>query len=151
MKRHEEAIAVIDQGLTVDPENPVLLNNRGWSLARAGRYAEGLISIDESLRLRPENPDTLNSRAYALVGLGRYEDAMVDVDKSLKTGDFAWNYYVRAAALAGEGRYADSLADLTIAVDRAEVMGQEAATSDWFLGLRRDPTFGPRFDRLVVG
>ncbi len=145
----DAAMADYAEVIRINPEFAEVYNNRGWLLARLGRYSDGLVDIERSLDLYPQSPHVLNSRAFALVGLGRYEEALADVELSLQTLDDAWNKYVRAGALAGLGRYGESIVDLENAVGLDPLFREEAKASGWFEGLRADPTFGLRYETLV--
>lgn len=145
----DAAMADYAEVIRINPEFAEVYNNRGWLLARLGRYAEGLSDIERSLDLYPQSPHVLNSRAFALVGLGRYEEALADVDLSLQTLDDAWNHYVRAGALAGLKRYGESLEDLEKAISSNPLFREEAIGSGWFESLRTDPTFGLRYETLI--
>jgi tetratricopeptide (TPR) repeat protein len=145
----DAAMADYAEVIRINPEFAEVYNNRGWLLARRGRYADGLSDIERSLDLYPQSPHVLNSRAFALVGLGRYEEALTDVELSLQTLDDAWNKYVRAGALAGLRRYGESIVDLENAISLDPLFREEAKASGWFEGLRTDPTFGLRYETLV--
>lgn len=55
MQRFDEACAVADQALAIDPGNGVHLTNKGMFLIDAGRFAEALVVLEQAVRAAPKN------------------------------------------------------------------------------------------------
>ena len=73
-ERHEEAYELISRALTLDPENPAVLDSMGWVLYRLGRPAEALAYLESAL-LRQNDPEIAAHLGEVLWALGRKEDA----------------------------------------------------------------------------
>ena len=69
------AAADIERGLTIAPDDPVLLTLRGGQKAEAGRLDEGLVDLDRAI-VEGGDADARSGRAEALLRLGRLPDAV---------------------------------------------------------------------------
>jgi tetratricopeptide (TPR) repeat protein len=56
-------------GLTLAPDNPVLLNNLGWSLLLRGRWQEAATSLTRAARLSPANRRIADNAELARAGV----------------------------------------------------------------------------------
>jgi predicted O-linked N-acetylglucosamine transferase (SPINDLY family) len=98
LKRPEEALAAHQRSLTLRPDVPDSLNNRGNALQALNRPAEALADYDRALRLRPDFALAHGNRGNALRALGRLDEAVAAFDRALQLApDFA-------AALDNRGR-----------------------------------------------
>jgi tetratricopeptide (TPR) repeat protein len=109
--RLEEALAVFDQALVLDPANAIAHSNRGAALVSLGRSEEALAACDQALALDPANARAHGNRGAALVSLGRSEEALAACDQALALNpDDARAHAARGATLVNLGRSEEALA-----------------------------------------
>ncbi|MGC0207112.1 tetratricopeptide repeat protein [Streptomyces levis] len=77
----EAAIAVTHEGLTVLPDDPVLLSGLGNSLWFAGHEADALAHLNRVLSVDPDNRAALFARGQIHADLGRPLPALADLDR----------------------------------------------------------------------
>jgi len=78
-QRYDEAISVIDQAISINPNLSLAHMIRGHALWHAGRPEEAVRSIDIAVRCSPHDPLLwvyLASKAIALVMLERFDEAI---------------------------------------------------------------------------
>jgi tetratricopeptide (TPR) repeat protein len=150
LQRYEEALADYNRSLELRPDHPNTLNNRGNALSDLGRHQEALADYNRSLELRPDDPSTLNNRGLALGYLQRYAEALADFNRSLELRpDHADTIYNTACLYSLWERYDEALQWLDKAIARDASCRRDAAGDEDFAGLRADPEFGPRFEKLI--
>ena len=65
------------EALALDPDDPQVNNNLGYSWADAGRHLERANTmIDKALAVHPDEPAYLDSKGWVLYKLGRYAEAV---------------------------------------------------------------------------
>ncbi len=110
--KYEEVLAILNWFLELEPDDPIVLNNRGVTYDMLERYEEAFADYDRSLELRPDHPDILNNRGIASRNLGRHEEALVDYNRSLELRpDHPDTIMNRGVAYKHMGRYKEALAD----------------------------------------
>jgi TolB-like protein/DNA-binding winged helix-turn-helix (wHTH) protein/Tfp pilus assembly protein PilF len=145
-RQFDQAIAVFDRVLTIEPNNIVAFRRRGWAYQMLGRHAEAVASFERASALSGRDFIELASlgRGYAMAG--RPADARQIIDEMRKrdpSGDLT--AYSIAEVFAALGDADNALRWL----DRAH-----AARSIWFIFLKTEPLFDalrkdPRFQELV--
>lgn len=83
LDRNEEALAVINQGLIIDPEEEDFHNALGTAYRRLGKNAEALAALERYVQLAPNDPNAYDSLALHHQWLGRYEEAVVAYNRAL--------------------------------------------------------------------
>jgi len=83
LQRFDEALAVFDKVLAVDPNVVEAHYNRGNILGDLQRFDEALAAYDKALALKPDFAFALNNRGWTLQQLKRYDDALASYDKAL--------------------------------------------------------------------
>jgi len=74
--RKEEAEASYIEALRLQPDNPLALNNLGYSLVeRNDRLGEALELIQRAVDAAPDNPSFLDSLGWAYFKMGKLEEA----------------------------------------------------------------------------
>jgi tetratricopeptide (TPR) repeat protein len=63
---HEEALAIADQGIELDPSRADLFKERGLNLARLERHEEATRALKDGVALEPKNKDLLATLGGAL-------------------------------------------------------------------------------------
>lgn len=88
-RRPEEAIAWLDKGLALQPDNLYLVTEKGAALAMLNRPADALALYDATLALGDRTFDPKSkarlrrARGWALIELGRLDEAEADYKQSL--------------------------------------------------------------------
>src|SRR5262249_23626307 len=72
-----------DRALTLRPDYPEVLVNRGVTLHELKRFEEAVASYDRALTLRPDFPEVLVNRGVTLHELKRFEEAVASYDRAL--------------------------------------------------------------------
>ena len=67
----DQSIAHFEQGLTVDPRNPELLNNAAQTLVCLRQFPAALKLYDRALDITPNDPDLIGSKAGIYRGPGQ--------------------------------------------------------------------------------
>jgi tetratricopeptide (TPR) repeat protein/peptidoglycan hydrolase-like protein with peptidoglycan-binding domain len=116
-KRHEDAVAVYDAMLTLDPELAPAWNNRGVALAELDRLEESLESHEKALALAPNDAIAWAHRGGVLGRLGRFAEAVESFSKALVLNPrLATAWTNRGVALARLGRLEEALEDHDTAI-----------------------------------
>lgn len=104
----------VEEGLSLDPDNPSFLNERCWLRAVAGEELEqALEDCNRSLRVRPDDANTLDSRALVHLKQGEFAAALADYELALALSPGSGRYvYGRGLAQAGLGRNAEANANI---------------------------------------
>src|SRR5215472_3796937 len=106
-----DALASYDRALTIRPDHPPTLNNRGSTLGELKRFEEALASYDRALALHPDFPEALSNRGNILRELKRFEEALASYDCALKLRpDYAVALSNRGLALCDLRRFQEGLA-----------------------------------------
>ena len=88
-RQPDEALAWLDKGLVLQPDNLYLVTEKGAALALLGRPADALALYDATLALGDRTGDVKSQarlrrgRGWALIELGRLDEAEADYKQSL--------------------------------------------------------------------
>lgn len=74
-----EALADCDQALKNKPDNPDIIDSKGYVLYRLGRYEDSVAAYDRALALRPGMATALFVRGHAKKKLGNTRDGESDI------------------------------------------------------------------------
>lgn len=80
------AIALYNQALEIDSENPMLYLKRGDSYRKIRKPKEAIKDYDKVLELRPANARALYHRGTLKIKLGQADEGCMDVQKSMNLG-----------------------------------------------------------------
>lgn len=109
--RHDEAVAVLKQGLAVDPEAKNIFNFLGGLTSSLGRHDEAIALEQRYVELAPGEPNAYDSLGMALQHAGRYAEAATQYQKAL---DLQPDFEIALAHFANtrfqQGRYRDAIA-----------------------------------------
>jgi tetratricopeptide (TPR) repeat protein len=81
--KHDLALTSYNRALTVQPDHPDALSNRGNTLKELQRFDEAIASYDRALALKPDHVGALNNRAVVLQVLQRNDEALASLDRAL--------------------------------------------------------------------
>jgi len=83
-KMYDEADADFRQALTIDPQNPMVLNYLGYMNADRGvKLTESLQQIQKAVELDPQNYAYLDSLGWVYFKMGQYPLATVNLEKAV--------------------------------------------------------------------
>lgn len=96
-KDYAKAVEAYDVALKAMPDDPELLNNKGYTLAKnLNKPADGLPFIRRAAELAPNNPNVLDSLGAVYMLLGKFDEAEPPLQASLNS---ARNDLERAPAM----------------------------------------------------
>lgn len=77
------ALQLIDDVITLAPNNAVAYSNRGNILKELYRLEDALSSLDKAIALQPNYAEAYNNKGNVLQDLHRYEEALIWYDKAI--------------------------------------------------------------------
>lgn len=108
--QHDEAVAVLKQGLAVDPEAKNIYNFLGGLTSGLGRHEEAIALQQRYVSLAPGEANAYDSLGMAYQHSGRYADAVVQYQRAL---DLKPDFEVALAHFANtrfqQGRYREAI------------------------------------------
>lgn len=139
--RHDEAIACLERGVELRPDDAPGFNDLGCELVVVGRAEAALPIFARALALRPEFAEAHNNLGNALRSLGRIDEAVASYERALQfKPDYAEAHNSLGCELAAKGRTADAIRHL----ERAVQLNPRNATNLSNLGnALRDAGRGP--------
>jgi tetratricopeptide (TPR) repeat protein len=118
-KEYEAALKEFQTAARLAPDNYRAHNNAGYSYRKLGSYERALESYQRALTLAPGSSEAIEYRAEAYLGLNRLEDAKQAYMHLFVNDRTTANVLMKAMKSWVEKR-------------RAEPVGIDAATLDWF-------------------
>lgn len=116
--RFREALAVVDEALGHDPDDPTLLSTEGWLLIKLGRAADAQSVLSALVASQPDSPWNLYLLAAAEAGLDNEKAARAAADRALELDPNTPRYHLQVAHIAVVGKI--SAADRATAKERVE-------------------------------
>jgi tetratricopeptide (TPR) repeat protein len=80
---HEDAVALIEQVLEEEPDNPIHIGNAGWIMYQAGRYERSLDLSRAALARDPTQTWTIRNLGHAYLAMGRPEEAEREYQRAI--------------------------------------------------------------------
>lgn len=151
--RHDEALALFDRALSLNPKNAANWLNKGVALFDLKRYDEALEHFDQALQLKPNYALACYSNGKTLTTLKRYDEALAAYDQALTLDPGyspAWNN--KASLLCDDlKRYADALAVCDEALARdISIAGIWATKGDALHALGRDSEAREAYETVLT-
>lgn len=87
LKRHDEALKMLDKGISYDPNHGFPHYNRGIVLLRLNCHAEAIAALNRALELRPGDPDAIYNLSMAHLLLGDFERGFEEYEARLLTSE----------------------------------------------------------------
>jgi len=88
MKRYEDSDRLYEEALKIDPNNVLILNNYGYSLAdRNLQLDRALAMATKAVEAQPDNSSYLDTIGWVYFRLGRYDEAERYVKQAIEKGD----------------------------------------------------------------
>jgi serine/threonine protein kinase len=82
--RHSQAISCFDQGLALEPNDPILMSSKARALGRIGRLEEEIALYRKVLLIDPTNGLTWSNLGKALRDQGMFDEALRAFSESFK-------------------------------------------------------------------
>lgn len=82
--RLDEALALFDKGISVEPDFATIHHNKGWLLSKMGYYRKAIVFFQEALRLDPGRAVTYENLADTYAHLHQFELAITACRKALE-------------------------------------------------------------------
>jgi len=84
LKQYKEALRDISEALELDPNNPLALINKGYTLKQSGDVKNGLSSLTSAIELDPNNFLALVIRSSIYEELDDLDNAIVDLSRAIE-------------------------------------------------------------------
>ena len=108
----EEAVALIDQAIRIDPRRAVYHVNRGIALHRLGRHREALASFARAIAADPRHVDAHYNRGAVLAELGELDEAKRHFERVIALEpQHAFAHYALGLAFLQQGDFARGWAE----------------------------------------
>ena len=150
--RFDDAERTLGQSLQIQPNQPTVLNNRGYALELLGRYDDALASYAKAIALKPDYAEAFFNRGNTLRKQGQDADAVEAYDRAidLRPG-FAQALVNRGNSLRSLGRLDEALASY----DKAIALKPDVAAAHDNRGIvleemERFPEALAAFDRAIA-
>ncbi|MFY7965931.1 MAG: CDC27 family protein [Chitinophagaceae bacterium] len=86
MGEHQKAIDFFDKALKIEKNQPLALNNRGFSKYKIGDLKGGLADIEKSIENYPANSFAFKNRALIYFAMNEYGKGCADLHTAIKLG-----------------------------------------------------------------
>jgi beta-barrel assembly-enhancing protease len=127
----QKVLALVQEGLTIEPDNPLLYNLKGKAESSLDQDGEALASFNKAIQLNARCFDIYFQRGLLEYKLGNYASAKSDLEISVELLPLAEAYYTLGQIDLKHGRRADALANFKIAAkadaEISRLAGKEAA------------------------
>lgn len=126
-QRHEESIAVLNDGLALNARDELLLNNLCYEHIKTGNTAAALEANDRYQAVRPGDPNPWDTRGDIYFAAGKWEEARSAYQKVLDLRpDFqGYTDFVKSALiLSAQRKYAEADAQIAEFRDKAGAFGK---------------------------
>jgi Tfp pilus assembly protein PilF len=88
MKKYDESDRLYEEALKIEPENHLILNNYGYSLADRGVQIERALEMaKKAVEAQPDNPSYLDTMGWVYYRLGEYDRALKYVKEAVEKGE----------------------------------------------------------------
>ncbi len=116
-ENYEQALTVINQAISLVPNNPNSYNEKWAVLYELKRHDEGLAAINQAIELAPRAAWYVN-RGSLYSDLQKYELALSDYNKAININpNFALAYYNRGLLYSDQKKYDLALSDYDKAIE----------------------------------
>lgn len=113
----EEALALIEQAIRLDPSSSSAHNNKGSTLRAMGRHEEALAAYEQAIRLNPSSASAYTNKGVLLLVLKRREEALAALEQAIRLDPArAMLYNNQGGILNDLGRFQEALSALDQAI-----------------------------------
>jgi tetratricopeptide (TPR) repeat protein len=115
--RKAEALAVVEQGLSLNPKNIPLMLSQGGLLAGLDRRGEAIAVFTKVIALDPQNAEAFKERGDNQAQEGRFDEALADLNRAARLNPKdVWVFNKRGMVWLCQGNYEKALADFSTAI-----------------------------------
>ncbi|MEW5908434.1 MAG: tetratricopeptide repeat protein [Thermodesulfobacteriota bacterium] len=108
----EQAIAVFQEAIAVNPENPEAYYWRGRALIKMEKIDPAIDDFKKALTLRPDHSDACDNLGWLYMRKGDYGTSITYLNRSIELKpENSWAYYNRGFVYSKKGETAKALAD----------------------------------------
>ena len=159
-ENYEQALTVINQAISLVPNNPNYYNEKYVVLSELKRYDEGLAAITQAIHLAPRAAWYVN-RGNLYQDLQKYELALDEYNQAIEINpNYAMAYYNRGVLYYDQKKYELALADWNKAIElnpnftdayynRGNLyfnqQKYELALADWNKAIELNPNFAKAY------
>ncbi|MBI5595819.1 MAG: protein kinase [Elusimicrobia bacterium] len=104
LKDKQGALADADEGLRLNPGDPMGLKTRALILSELARHEEALAAIQAVLARNARDADSYRTRALVYEAMGKRAEAMADYESAAKLDPAAFNEIYRQALARQDGK-----------------------------------------------
>jgi tetratricopeptide (TPR) repeat protein len=116
LAKYDEALKAIDIALSLEPNDPVLRNEKAGILSRLKKYPEAIAILTELIQTRPE-ASFYNNRGVVKSDLGNKQEAISDYDRAIAINpQYAIVYNNRGFAKSALGNKQGAISDYDKAI-----------------------------------
>jgi tetratricopeptide (TPR) repeat protein len=73
-----------DVAIRMNPNDPMLWNNRGWTYNNMRQYERAVQDLDEAIRRNPKLAEAYNNRGVSYNGMRQYDRAIQEYDEAIR-------------------------------------------------------------------
>ena len=85
LRKYNEAIQTLEQGLSLYPKDQMLWNNKGYANYNLGKYSEALAAYNNAINFEKNYTIALINKGDTLSKMGQYQDAVDAYTKALES------------------------------------------------------------------
>ena len=110
-------LAELEKAIQLDPENPIVYNNRGLVYFNIGKYNEATLDFSKSIELDHNLAIAYSNRGLAYIATGQLDLAITDCDHAIQLDPtLAMAFSNRGWAYHNKGQYNQAITDYTKAI-----------------------------------
>jgi tetratricopeptide (TPR) repeat protein len=115
--RSEDSLALYDQAIQLDPDNPESYYRRGNAYHMLGDHTHALEDLTTAIELDPSDPENYRERGWIRYDQGEYEESIADFDRAIELDLRAASGYMgRGSAYRELQDFDHAIADLSHAI-----------------------------------
>ncbi len=115
---YESAVTAISKAMELEPDTPILYNDRGFVYASAGDYEQAIADYTRAIELDPDYVRAYNNRAQVYGELGDYERSIADYTRSIELDpNYPLVFHRRGLLFDRLEEYEQAIADYTRAIE----------------------------------
>lgn len=85
LKKYDDAIQTLDQGLVLYPKDKMLWNNKGYANYNLGKYQDALVAYNNAIKYELNYTTALINKGDTLSKMGQYQDAIDAYTKAIES------------------------------------------------------------------
>ena len=118
LKNYDKALALCDQAVAVNPDNPNVYNYRGIVYSLKGQIDKAISDYSIAIKISPYNSILYFNRGTEYYKKSDYDSAIIDFTKAIEISPTTRNSYSsRCAAFFRKGKYDQALIDCSKAIE----------------------------------